>query len=193
MKKFANKVNSARALGELLHDDQMYGEGLPYRYHLQLVYETLLDFDVTDKDLLSAAFLHDSMEDTGVSKAVIEELLGTRVADLVAAVTDAPGKTRKEKKAATYPQIRAAGPEAVILKLADRIANLTHAQNAKGLRMWKMYKKEHAEFRSQLFMPPSGPFETERDWTMLRMWNKIDDLLAKPPELPAPPPVKLEV
>lgn len=147
--KFNRKVEAAYKFAVLCHDEQRYGDA-PYGEHLAEVAAVLLiNFDVTDKDILCAAYLHDAMEDTGVSRNAIEEFFGPRVAELVSAVTDEKGANRKERKAKTYPKIKAC-PGATQIKLADRIANVRHAIKAHNVGMFKMYLKEQPEFTAQL-------------------------------------------
>lgn len=53
------------------------------------------------------------------------------------------GKNRKERKARTYPALRA-NLDAVVVKVADRIANME--ENGKG----DMYAKEFEDFQMNL-------------------------------------------
>jgi (p)ppGpp synthase/HD superfamily hydrolase len=149
--KLTDPVDFARDFAAALHLDQRqyYGDK-PYLTHLQSVVRTLIHFNFTDRDILAAGYLHDLVEDTGVSPVVIRELFGDAITDLVMAVTDEPGANRKERKAKTYPKIKAGGEKAVALKLADRIANVEHGLLAGDLRMQKMYKKEFEDFNLQL-------------------------------------------
>lgn len=171
--KFTQKVQAAKKFAELIHQDQRYGHE-PYLVHLQDVVDVLLiEFGVTDKDELSAAFLHDSIEDTGVKVETIADLFGARTAELVEAVSDEqinkatgqPYKNRKERKAATYPKIKST-PGATPIKLADRIANLRHAIQANNAPMFYMYKKEQPEFMKALRV--IGEYDA--------MWAKIEAL-----------------
>lgn len=125
------------------HEGQRYGP-LPYTHHLQDVYETLLNFEIEDEDILIAAWLHDTIEDTAdkphpVKRKHIHDMFGERVAALVWAVTDEGNGPRREVKARTYEKIKVV-PGAVALKLADRIANVSA-----GGSLIKMYKKEHED------------------------------------------------
>lgn len=180
------RVQSAIAMAVRAHGDQRYGPN-PYKVHLLEVLSVGFEFGVTDAPVLTAAPLHDAIEDTDLSKAKIEAAFGTRVANIVDAVSDPPGyKNRKERKAAAYPRI-AAVPGAVTLKLMDRIANVRscwrEAQAEKAAKsLLGMYKKEHGGFRKALRVrvSPSGvarePFGPEA-----AMWDEIDRLVAWTP------------
>ena len=113
------------------HGGQQYG-GRPYDTHLLAVADVLRDCGYgDDAALMSAASLHDTIEDTDATYDQVTRLFGTRVADIVDAVSDPDGATRAEKKAAAYPRIRAID-DAVRVKLADRIANVECRRAARG-------------------------------------------------------------
>lgn len=163
----------------VLDNRQLYGNLLPYTHHLQAVAEILVTYAFTDEAIIAAAWLHDVVEDTRgraneVKARDLEEIFGEEVAQLVAAVTSEPGENRKIRNALTYPKIRAAGPRAIILKLADRLANVGHGGSARS-----MYRKEHAEFRHALYVQRGGLEETT--WlTMNAMWTRLDEMLQGP-------------
>lgn len=144
------------------HKGQTYGEH-PYIRHLADVESVLRRFGFQDNDLLTAAWLHDSVEDAGVSIHDITSRFGLDVAILVYAVTDGKGKNRKERKAVSYRKM-VDRPRAIILKLADRIANVENSLNNNS-GLLQMYRKEHPLFCEKLrrFSPP----ETEEMWMHL--------------------------
>lgn len=153
----------------VLDNHQLYG-WLPYTHHLESVCWTLDSYSFDDEVILAAAWLHDIIEDTRgkpneMKKRDIEELFGDEVAELVWAVTSEDGPNRKTRNALTYPKIRAAGPRAVALKLADRIANVRN-----GGKALDMYKKEHTDFRH-------GIYVQHRTGYILEMQDDLDDLL----------------
>lgn len=149
----------------LAHGDQRYGD-LPYGVHLQAVIGVLKRFGINSQKIMDAAWLHDVLEDTDTSYSAIEARFGASVADLVFAVTNEAGRNRVERHARTYPKIRAFGPEAVILKLADRIANIEHSINNNS-RHLGMYRKEANGFRDVLFV--AGEVDA--------MWDHLHRLL----------------
>jgi (p)ppGpp synthase/HD superfamily hydrolase len=173
------KLNKlAQSIAEQAHQNQKYGT-LPYSIHLEHVVRVLhkFKFKVSEQKfnpdvakVLIAAWLHDVLEDTVLQKSHLEYHFGLDVTDLVYRVTDEPGKTRKEKKMATYPKIKESY-WATVLKLADRIANVEAATKMKtdGQKsLFKMYQKEYADFRSCLYSD-TGPEE---------MWKHLDKLLS---------------
>ncbi len=166
MHPFNNNLDHARYLATVEHvllHRQMYGP-LPYTHHLAAVEAVLRRFGIEDEALLVASWLHDITEDCKVKRKVIAERFGERVAELVWAVTNEPGENRKARHAATYPKIRET-VGAIILKLADRIANVEAGGN-----LVRMYQKEYEDFRRMLYTPGQAD----------AMWEHLDSLLLTP-------------
>lgn len=72
-------INFAKQFAAISHADagQTY-DGKPYTAHLEAVVEVLLRYNEVDKVVLAAAYLHDVIEDVGVSLSTIEDLFGPR-------------------------------------------------------------------------------------------------------------------
>lgn len=167
------KYNQARELAITSHKNQKYGDK-PYEYHLQAVVDVLIRFgakldDKTTAPILIAAWLHDSLEDTALTYEQIEVQFGQEVAELVWRVTDESGASRKERKSATYCKTQQ-NPSAVILKLADRIANV-EASLANDSK-FSMYKNEYTEFKQALQSPSANSLA-------IQMWDYLDQFLIK--------------
>lgn len=156
------RVRKAKELARIAHWEQKYGDQ-PYSVHLEAVANVLVRFGYGDReDLLVSAYLHDSLEDTELPESAVLEF-GENVLKLVKAVTNEAGADRKERLAKTYPKIRA-NPEAMLLKLADRIANVeASASNPKKLAK---YKAEFVGFKEALY-----------DENNLPMWEHLGNLL----------------
>ena len=161
-------LQKARAFAIKKHAGQRYGHK-PYAEHLQDVENVLIRFGVRDLPLdtclvlLSAAWLHDILEDTDTSRDDLESKFWSDVANLVWAVTNEDGCNRAERHVKTYHKIRTHGVNAVTLKLADRIANTEACIETNDSRL-RMYRKEFPGFSTALFK--SG--ECEEMWAYLR-------------------------
>jgi (p)ppGpp synthase/HD superfamily hydrolase len=84
---------------------------------------------VTDPAILSAVLLHDVVEDTPATLADVEDAFGPEVTELVDWVTKPPAggagrQAKRAAKAAYLRRLRDAPPEAVLVKLADRVSNV---------------------------------------------------------------------
>ena len=145
-------LERARTFAVQAHGDQRYGEQ-PYVCHLDAVVALLKDFP---EEIQVIGFLHDVVEDTQVPLAEIERQFGSHVASCVGVLTDEPGETRAEKKSRTYAKMgRIEGPlqDALIVKTADRLANLTACFALKRKDKLAMYLAEHDLFREAVFRP----------------------------------------
>ena len=98
----------------------------PYINHLIDVAGLLWDVGgVHDSDTLTAAILHDTIEDTDATPEEIEALFGIEVRDLVMEVTDdnnLPKAVRKQRQVDTAPH---KSFKAKLIKIADKSCNLT--------------------------------------------------------------------
>jgi (p)ppGpp synthase/HD superfamily hydrolase len=81
-----------------------------------------------DETVEAAALLHDVVEDTPWTVADVEERFGSAIAALVTAVTeDATIRSYRTRKRVLREQIAGAGPAAIDIALADKIASLRYA------------------------------------------------------------------
>lgn len=156
-------VSRARDFAIQMHGTQRYGKK-DYVTHLDAVANVLKRFGIDNEILLAAAYLHDTLEDTPVSKDILVKEFGSAVANIVELVTDLPGKNRAERHKLTYPRI-AKDQNAVIVKIADRIAN-SEASKSEGGSYWEMYRKEYEQFRTVLFNDSTSQ-EVKKMWAFL--------------------------
>jgi guanosine-3',5'-bis(diphosphate) 3'-pyrophosphohydrolase len=128
-----DKVTEAIDFAAAKHGDQQRPTGAPYLEHLLEALEALVvGAGVTDTDVLSAAVLHDVVEDTAVSNDELADRFGPRVAELVDWVTipeAGSGQDRAEVKEATLGRLAAAPKDAILVKLADRLSNVQTLRN----------------------------------------------------------------
>jgi len=155
-----NIIQKARSFAIDAHRDTKYGE-LPYDYHLKQVAE-LCGPEPSDT-LMSAAWLHDVVEDTSVTLNDIRGMFGGHVAQLVDCVTDGDGDNRWERKQAMYKKLGAGPVEARRLKLADRVANMR--ASIENPKMAAMYAREFPEF-----IRIAGAEEANNDLIVQAMW-----------------------
>lgn len=164
----------AKNFAAVAHAGQTYEDDTPYDFHLQKVVDVLAMFGRTDPVYVCAGYLHDILEDTRKSYRDVNDRFGEDVAELVFAVTNELGRNRKERAEKTYPKI-VQTPGALILKLADRIANVQHGLITGGKT--EMYQ---AEFEGFYFALRFGSFRNRQPDDSLveaRMWNYLARLL----------------
>ena len=126
-------------------------ENIPYIIHpLEVV--TILAGMTDDEDVLSAAVLHDTVEDTGVSLEAIEKEFGPRVMELVKTETEDKRKDlpasetwfiRKKESLDILRETRDIG--ARMLWLSDKLANIRSLHRIwmrEGDAMWKGFNQD---------------------------------------------------
>jgi guanosine-3',5'-bis(diphosphate) 3'-pyrophosphohydrolase len=86
-------------------------------------------FGIDDPDLLTAALLHDTIEDTTTDFDDLEARFGRRVAGWVAALTKDKRLADDEREAAYMAALAAADPAVKVAKLADVYDNLTDSSH----------------------------------------------------------------
>lgn len=100
--------------------------GEPYIVHPAEVARIVASVPGSTEDMVAAAWLHDVVEDTGVTYTDIHMSFGPEIAELVAWLTDIskPGDgNRAFRKAMDREHTAAAPAEAQTIKLADLISN----------------------------------------------------------------------
>ena len=102
------------------------GESMtPYIHHPVEVAAILSEVgEIADSDVLQAALLHDTIEDTNTERAEIDTHFGSRVCSIVLEVTDDTSLIRKDRKAAQIAHAPHLSSDAQRLKLADKISNV---------------------------------------------------------------------
>ncbi len=115
----------------------------PYLNHLVedagLVATTLA---VSDTNLVIAALLHDTIEDTDTTREELIARFGTDVADLVSELTDDKELPKEERKRLQIENAPKLSIRAQVIKLADKLSNL----------------------RAILFSPPDWDFQRKKEY-----------------------------
>ena len=131
------------------------GKGFPYIIHPMEAVEIVATM-TRDQELLAAAALHDTVEDTDVTIEQIRTEFGERVASFVAAESDEPHQSPDSvenwhaRKQAAINRIARASRDAKIVALGDKLSNMRaiardYAQQ--GDALWNLFhakdRKDH--------------------------------------------------
>ncbi|TXI19916.1 MAG: bifunctional (p)ppGpp synthetase/guanosine-3',5'-bis(diphosphate) 3'-pyrophosphohydrolase [Nitrosomonas sp.] len=123
------QLKNAYAFGQGAHSGQFRKSGEPYISHPLAVARILSTLHL-DAPTLTAALLHDVVEDTAISKAEISERFGEPVAELVDGVsklTKIESQTPEEAQAENFRKMlmaMARDIRVILIKLADRLHNM---------------------------------------------------------------------
>src|SRR3989440_5822275 len=100
-------------------------EASPYINHpIALANVLVNEGGVTDIEVLCAALLHDTVEDTATTHEELVDAFGSRIARIVAEVTDDQRLPKAERKRLQIEHAPTISKEAKLVKLADKLCNL---------------------------------------------------------------------
>ena len=132
------------------------GKGFPYIVHPMEAVEIVATM-TPDQELLAAAALHDTVEDTDVTVDQIRAEFGDRIANLVAAESDAfvEGVSEEDswhaRKQAAIDRLAKAPRDAKMVALGDKLSNMRAIARdyaVQGDALWNLFHakdpKDHA-------------------------------------------------
>jgi len=135
------------------HNTERRGKGFPYIVHPMEAVE-IVSTITPDQELLAAAALHDTIEDTDVTVEDIRREFGERVAELVHAESDqfTEGVSEEDswhdRKQAAIDRLAAASHDAKIVAMGDKLSNMRAIYRdymVKGDELWNIF---HAKNKS---------------------------------------------
>lgn len=103
--------------------DERRGKGFPYIIH-PMEAAAIVATVTNDPEMLAAAILHDTVEDTDVTIEQIEELFGPRVARLVHVETANKEASWRARREVQIERFRQADRDSQIVILGDKLSNL---------------------------------------------------------------------
>jgi len=118
-----DKLLKAIAFAQEKHRGQLDDSGKDYfEEHCLQVYN-ILNTVTEDQNLLCAALLHDTYEDTDTTYEEVLQIFGRDIADLVNEVTQ---EGQKDSKGYYFPRLKT--ERGILLKFADRLSNLSRME-----------------------------------------------------------------
>lgn len=147
-----DKVTRAIEFAARAHDGMIRKKNsTPYILH-PLEASVIVGSMTSDEDIISAALLHDVVEDTSVTIEEIEENFGSRVKELVASETEdkradlPPENTWKIRKEESLEELATCGDIAVLmLWLGDKLSNMRsfyRIHKDEGDSMWQAFNQK---------------------------------------------------
>lgn len=146
-------VKRAYEYANTLHKGQMRQSGEPYISHPLNVAYILADMHA-DRDTICAGLLHDTLEDTNITKEDIAHDFNQNVANLVDGVTKLSKMNFSSKQDQNYANTRkiitgiTEDVRIIIIKLADRLHNMRTLQFKSEFK-----QKENALETMEIFVP----------------------------------------
>ena len=176
--KYAKQIEEIRLAAHQLHQsvNQVYGDDLPYGFHLDMVAESVNSYGylvcAREEDVVPlyfGSFFHDSIEDTRQTyhdvlkraRKWMTEDQALMATEIVYALTNDKGRTRAERAGEKYYEGIRQTPYAPFVKLCDRLANVTYScsvdNGRQGNRMREVYKEEMPHFLPSLTSNSEDP------------------------------------
>jgi hypothetical protein len=151
--------------------NQFYDGDKPYGYHLDMVAKEVYAYGhlvlVGEEDLLPlfmGAWFHDSIEDARLSYNDVKKIAlkfgfteeqAFLASEIVYALTNEKGRSRKERAGKRYYEGIRNIPYAPFVKMCDRMANIRYScgsYNMGNLRMAKVYEDEMPYFTQAILV-----------------------------------------
>ena len=133
-----SNVADARNFAKKKHAGQLRKNGKTTTFsHLKDVVKNLKKMKVTNKDIISAAWLHDTIEDTDTDFDSIKDRFGKNVADIVVSVTKDNRLPKKQREIKYLKDLKSSSTKAKLVKIADILANVNDAPNAERNAQWE--------------------------------------------------------
>ncbi len=146
-------IRKAYDMAYNLHNGQLRQSGEPYIIH-PLTVAYILSEMMADADTICAALLHDTLEDTNITKEEIAENFNSNVANLVDGVTKISKLNFSTKEDQNHANTRkiitgiTTDVRIILIKLADRLHNMRTLQFKTEFK-----QKENSLETLEIFVP----------------------------------------
>ena len=113
------------------HRNQRRKDGgkTPYINHpINVATILAVEANIHEEDVLKAALLHDTVEDTDTTFEEIEGLFGKDICEIVREVTDDKSLEKQERKRLQIVHAATSSRKAKLVKLSDKLSNLRDLQ-----------------------------------------------------------------
>ena len=115
----------------------------PYIDHLKSVARVIAEVGgIEDPEILAAAWLHDTLEDTETTPEELEANFGKRVRQLVEEVSDDKSLPKDERKQLQIQHAPKLSIDAVLIKLGDKISNIIDVTNTPPTH-WTLERRKY--------------------------------------------------
>lgn len=161
---------AAKFAVEAHHDTERRAKGYPYIIH-PMEAASIVAIITNDQELLAAAILHDTVEDTDVTLEQIREEFGERVAELVKNETaptpeHTPWRIRKESQVA---QLKAAPLDSKIVAMGDKLSNMRGIAidyRQIGDKIWERFHAPNGKLDIEWYYRSLGEALSELSYTL---------------------------
>jgi len=170
-----SNITDARNFAKKKHAGQLRKNGKTTTFsHLKDVVKNLKKMNVTNKDTICAAWLHDTIEDTDTDFDVIRDMFGKNIADIVVSVTKDNRLPKKQRERKYAKDLKSSSVNAKLVKIADILANVNDAPNAGRNARWeKQQFVKKSKYWSYVSSVKPGKL-AELSWARIE-WKKLQE------------------
>jgi guanosine-3',5'-bis(diphosphate) 3'-pyrophosphohydrolase len=123
----------------------------PYINHpIALAHTLVNEGSIEDPDVLCAAVLHDTIEDTETTADELKGCFGEKITSIVLEVTDDMSLAKQTRKQLQIKHAPLISPEAKLVKLADKICNLRDIISSPPANWSEERKQEYFDWAAQV-------------------------------------------
>lgn len=154
----------------------------PYILH-PLEAASIVGTMTSDQDVISAAVLHDVVEDTGITIEEIEANFGKRVKELVVSETEdkradlPPEDTWKIRKEESLEELKNCGnTDVLMLWLGDKLSNMRSFHRIwknEGLAMWQAFNQKDPEMQFWYYNTIAELTSPLKDFPVWQEYNEL--------------------
>jgi (p)ppGpp synthase/HD superfamily hydrolase len=130
----------------------------PYVNHvIEVAHLVSMALNEPDANVIIAALLHDTIEDTATTREELEQRFGDDVAALVIELTDNKSLPKQERKRLQIESAPSKSERAQLIKLADKISNLRSLRISPPADWDAQRKREYINWARQVVNGLSAP------------------------------------
>ena len=174
-------IDKAIAFATKAHEGQVRkGTSRPFIQHpleVGKIVATMTD----DEEIISAAILHDTIEDcVGVTEEILCQQFGKRVASMVAQESEDKSKTWIERKSATIEHLKVAPIEIQMIGLADKLSNMRDIDRDYpecGENLWNRFRMKDKQVIGWYYKSILESLEESLCWT--NAYREYSELVEK--------------
>lgn len=180
------KVLEALEFAAIAHKGQLrkFPNNVPYISHLAAVAFVLCEGGYS-QDVIVAGVLHDILEDTSFTAEDVEKNFGSKVLQMVVAVTEHKGLPWQERKTKYLEQLSKASEEAKAISAADllsnRLSNLLGLR--KGLNAWGQFSKNPSDYARRIFDIDQKRLEIIKQNTNITFISELESVMKEVEDL----------